>query len=150
MGFVNQSRNSHCRHNTHNNERYQHFRKRKTVFVYFKFAQTIIHTFSIAYLKLNNDEEKNNTESTEIAIQKESPVKIRYAYTYNVPTADSLNEIQNKKTGKDFIKVFELYLEGEELDKVVRIINILPDQERQDSAKLGDRLCARLRDSFLE
>lgn len=63
-------------------------------------------------VKLNNevdDDEKGNEKDTE-----KGNIKIRYAYAYNIETADSLNEMEED----GYIDILEIYPTGAELEKL--------------------------------
>jgi len=65
----------------------------------------------------------NNVVESEKNINNGNTVKIRYAYTYNVPTADTLNKMRNEEYGEDYIDILEIYLEGDKLDKINELID---------------------------
>lgn len=66
-------------------------------------------------------ENKDNNDGNNIELvnkesnNKEKFIKVRYAYTYNVATADALNEINEDG---EYIDILEIKLEGETLKKI--------------------------------
>lgn len=56
---------------------------------------------------------------------KESSIKIRYAYVYNIPTADSFNESEDE----EYIDILEIYLKNEELENVKKILEDIKFKE---------------------
>lgn len=94
----------------------------------------VIGIVTAVFLKSNNKDEEfkrepeamvinpDNVVASEKKTNNGNTVKIRYAYTYNVPTADALNEMQNEKYGEDYIDILEIYLEGDKLTKINELI----------------------------
>lgn len=84
-------------------------------------------------------ESKDNNDGNNIEIvneesnNKEKFIKIRYAYTYNVATADALNEINEDG---EYIDILEINLEGKTLEKVTSLL------EKQSYKKIENLMLA--------
>ena len=68
---------------------------------------------------------KEDTIDNEKYENKEGSIQIRYAYAYNIPTADSFNELKDE----EYIDILEIYLENEELGNVKKILEDITFEE---------------------
>lgn len=79
----------------------------------------VIAIVGIIVYATSKDKCKHNIEN------EESSIKIRYAYAYNIPTADSLNELEDE----EYIDILEIYLENEELENVKKLLEDITFEE---------------------
>lgn len=77
----------------------------------------------IAFALCKGNKDNNHGNNIELVNEEsnneEKFIKIRYAYTYNVATADALNEINDDG---EYIDILEINLEGENLEKVTSLL----------------------------
>ena len=114
----------------------------------------IVSIVVVALLKVNSTKNKkleSNTEkhninqntditTTEKNTNNEDTIKIRYAYTYSVPTADDLNEMQNEEYGENYINILEIKLEGNRLEEISQILENVSFEKADLSAYKGTNL----------
>lgn len=89
------------------------------------FPQEIIDNFNFTIIsppEIGSVTPDVSEETTNTTVHDENAIKIRHAYDYYILSADALNELENEKTGKDFIHILEIYPEGENLSKITELI----------------------------
>ena len=117
----------------------------------------------VTLLKLKNPEEErlesnteiNNinqdiqtTDTTEETTNNKNSIKIRFAYSYGISTADALNEMENELYGENYIDILEIQLEGDNLAEINGILENTSFEKTDFSMSEGTDLAIGVEGEF--